>query len=215
MSRIVVKKLGLQDYLPIWQAMKSFTEQRSCECYDELWVLEHFPVFTQGLNGKPEHVLNPGSIPVIQVDRGGQVTYHGPGQVVIYLLLDLHRLGQGVRWLVDHIEQGVIDFLNERGIQANTYPNAPGVYVANRKIASLWLRIKRGCSYHGVSFNADMDLSPFHRINPCGHQGLKVTQLRDLGINMEWSKIADRLCAQLCQSLGYTSILENSEKILQ
>ena len=167
-------------YEPVWAAMRAFTAARGPDTPDELWVLCHQPVFTQGQAGKPEHVLAPGDIPVVQIDRGGQVTYHGPGQVVIYLLLDVRRSGIGVRDLVDRIEQSVIDLLAEVGIEARNQRKAPGVYVKDAKIAALGLRIRQGRSYHGLSFNVDMDLSPFSRINPCGYEGMPVAQLRDL-----------------------------------
>lgn len=168
------------DYLPVWDAMRRFTEFRTPQTPDEIWLLSHKPVFTQGQAGKPEHVLNPGDIPVVQIDRGGQVTYHGPGQLIVYLMIDVRRSELGVRELVERIEQSVIDVLNTYGIVAVNQRKAPGVYVNDAKIAALGLRIRRGCSYHGLSFNIAMDLSPFGRINPCGHQGLEVAQLSEL-----------------------------------
>lgn len=168
------------DYVPVWDAMRAFTAARTAETPDELWMLTHTPVFTQGQAGKSEHLLQTGDIPVIQIDRGGQVTYHGPGQLVVYLLLDVRRCGLGVRELVERIEQSVIDVLASHFIVAETQRKAPGVYVNGAKIAALGLRIRQGCSYHGLSFNIDMDLAPFARINPCGYQGMAVTQLREL-----------------------------------
>lgn len=168
-----------QDYVPIWEAMRHFTETRTDQTPDELWLLNHTPVFTQGQAGKAEHVLLPGEIPVVQIDRGGQVTYHGPGQLLAYLLLDVRRSGIGVRDLVERIEQSVIDVLAEYGVKGESQRNAPGVYVKGAKIAALGLRIRHGCTYHGLSLNIDMDLAPFARINPCGYAGLKVTQLYD------------------------------------
>lgn len=170
---------GLQDYPATWAAMRAFTDARDAETLDELWLLEHPPVFTLGQAGRPEHLLAPGSIPVVQTDRGGQVTYHGPGQLVVYLLLDLRRSGIGVKRLVARLEQSVIDLLAEHGVQAERRADAPGVYVAGAKIASLGLRVRNGCSYHGLALNVDMDLEPFSRINPCGYAGLTVTQLVD------------------------------------
>lgn len=201
---IIVRFLGLRDYLPVWESMQAFTQHRSVETNDELWLVEHFPIFTQGLNGDARHILDPGEIPIIKIDRGGQVTYHGPGQVVIYLLIDLQRRGLGVRRLVTHIEQALIGFLGRYEIEAKANPVAPGVYVAKRKIASLGLRVKRGCSYHGLAFNLNMDLSPFKCINPCGYQDLQMTQLADLGIDMEWRSTADQITDHLCEELGYS-----------
>lgn len=170
---------GLQDYLATFDAMRLFTDSRSPETPDEVWLLEHPPVFTLGQAGRREHLLDPGDIPVIQVDRGGQVTYHGPGQLVAYLLLDLRRVGFGVKRLVNMIEEAVIELLQTYGIQAARRPDAPGVYVDGAKIASLGLRIRNGCSYHGLSLNVAMDLEPFKRINPCGYAGLAITQVSD------------------------------------
>ena len=174
------RELGLVDYAETWQAMRRYTDQRTAASDDQLWLLQHHAVFTQGQAGKPEHVLTPGAIPIVQTDRGGQVTYHGPGQCVVYVLYDLRRSGQGVRWLVDVIEQSVIAALAAYGISAANRRDAPGVYVGDAKIASLGLRVRRGCSYHGVSLNVDMDTEPFSRINPCGYEGLRVTQLAQL-----------------------------------
>ncbi|MDX1492012.1 MAG: lipoyl(octanoyl) transferase LipB [Pseudohongiellaceae bacterium] len=167
-------------YEPVWRAMQSFTQTRDSETQDELWLLNHQAVFTQGQAGKPEHILAPGTIPVVKIDRGGQVTYHGPGQLVVYLMLDVRRRKLGVRDLVENIEGAVIDVLTEYGIDAQPDRKAPGVYVNSAKIAALGLRIRQGCSYHGLSFNIAMDLAPFGRINPCGYQGMPVTQLIDL-----------------------------------
>ncbi len=197
MKSVMIRKLGLQPYVPMWLSMQRFTMERTPETPDEIWAVEHPPVFTQGLNGKPEHLLAPAPIPVVAVDRGGQVTYHGPGQVVIYPLLDLRRLLWGVRDLVCALEQTVIDMLQNYGIQANNRPAAPGVYVGERKIASLGLRIRRGCCYHGLSVNVAMDLSPFRLINPCGYTGLQMTQLKDLGIDKTPDQIRDQLLTGL------------------
>ena len=182
MSRpLVVKQLGRQPYEPVWRAMQAFTDARGPDTPDELWMVEHDPVFTLGQAGRWEHVLVPGEIPVIPVDRGGQVTYHGPGQIVAYPLLDLRRLGIGVREYVNRIEQAVIDTLGHWNIVAVRREGAPGVYVADAKIAALGIRVRRGCTFHGLAFNVHMDLEPFDRINPCGHEGLRVTQVLDLG----------------------------------
>lgn len=170
---------GLQPYGETWQRMRAFTDGRDTGTPDEIWLVQHPPVFTQGVAGKVEHLLNPGDIPVVQTDRGGQVTYHGPGQLVVYPLLDLRRGGLGVRDLVTLLEQAVVEFLGCWGIDAAARPEAPGVYVQGKKIASLGLRVRRGCSYHGLSLNVNMDLAPFLRINPCGYNGLQMTQLAD------------------------------------
>ena len=173
--------LGRQAYEPVWRAMQRFTDARDQDTLDELWLVEHEPVFTLGQAGKPEHVLAPGEIPVLHVDRGGQVTYHGPGQIVLYPLLDLRRIGIGVREYVCRIEQAIIDTLDEWNIGGQRREGAPGVYVAGAKVAALGIRVRRGCTFHGLAFNIGMDLEPFHRINPCGYQGLQVTSMRALG----------------------------------
>lgn len=177
---IVLRELGQVEYQPTLQAMQDFTDSRSPDTPDELWLLQHPRVFTQGQAGKAEHLLHPGDIPVIQVDRGGQVTYHGPGQWVLYLMVDLRRRHDGVRDLVDLIERSIVMLLAEYGIEAKPRPEAPGVYVDGAKIASLGLRVRRGCSYHGLALNVDMDLEPFQRINPCGYAGLEVTSMARL-----------------------------------
>lgn len=200
MSRIV-KHLGLVDYSPTWQAMQVFTDQRNADTPDELWCLEHPPVYTLGLAGKPEHLIMPSSIEVVKCDRGGQVTYHGPGQLVVYLMIDFKRMGIGVRELVRRIEQSVIDLLGELGIEAYGDVNAPGVYVAGEKIASLGLRIKNGAVYHGLSLNVDMDLTPFSWINPCGYAGLKVTQLKNHGVSLTVTQTAEKLLPHLERNL--------------
>ena len=180
MSRsVVVRHLGCVAYEPTWHAMQHFTQNRDADTADEIWLLEHPRVFTQGQAGKAEHVLAAGDIPVVQVDRGGQVTYHGPGQLVAYVLVDVRRAGQGVRDLVTSIENSLLDLLAQYDIAAQAKPDAPGVYVGDKKIASLGLRIRRGCSFHGLALNVDMDLQPFQRINPCGYAGLHMTQLRE------------------------------------
>ncbi|KMJ53831.1 MULTISPECIES: lipoyl(octanoyl) transferase LipB [Vogesella] len=196
MSRLV-KQLGLVDYTPTWQAMQAFTDSRTQATPDELWCVEHPPVYTLGLAGKPEHLIMPSSIEVVKCDRGGQVTYHGPGQLVVYLLIDFKRMGIGVRELVRRIEQAIIDMLGELGIAAYGDVNAPGVYVGGEKIASLGLRIKNGAVYHGLSLNVDMDLTPFLWINPCGYAGLKVTQIKEQGVALTVAQAAERLLPQL------------------
>lgn len=198
-----VRELGLQPYEPTWQAMQRFTNQRDAATGDEIWLLQHAPVFTQGQAGKAEHLLLPGDIPVVQVDRGGQVTYHGPGQLVAYLLLDVRRLNIGVRELVTRIEQSLVDLLAGYGIEAMAKPDAPGVYVDGAKIASLGLRIRNGRSFHGLALNVDMDLEPFGRINPCGHAGLAMTQMRDLIGPLEFAEVSARLREQLVSHLDY------------
>ncbi len=196
-----VRRLGRVDYEPTWHAMQEFTATRTPETPDELWIVEHLPVYTLGQAGKPEHILEDVGIPIVQIDRGGQVTYHGPGQVVIYLLLDLARLKIKVRELVTAIEQGVIDFLAAHGVAAERRAGAPGVYVGEAKIAALGLKIKNGCSYHGLSLNVDMDLYPFTAINPCGYAGLKVTQTRDLGVPLTAHEAGERLSQHLLKHL--------------
>jgi lipoyl(octanoyl) transferase len=181
--------------------MQGVTAARDESTADEIWLLEHPPVFTLGQGGKPEHLLDPGDIPVVRIDRGGQVTYHGPGQAVIYLLLDLRRRGYGVKELVRRMEQAVIDLLAEHGVAAERRPGAPGVYVAGAKIAALGLRVRAGCCYHGLAFNVDMDLEPFRRINPCGYPGLAVTQCRDLGITGSAQTLGEKLAQKLMVNL--------------
>jgi lipoyl(octanoyl) transferase len=200
----LLRDLGRADYLTTWRAMQRLTEDRGPETSDEIWFLEHPPVFTLGLAGKMEHVLEPGDIPVIHIDRGGQVTYHGPGQLVVYPLLDLKRLKLGVRALVEAIENSVIATLEGFGIAAVSRREAPGVYTQDgHKIASLGLRVRHGCCYHGLAFNVAMDLEPFSRINPCGHSGLQMTQVSELGGPDKLSTVATRLKPHLLEYLGY------------
>lgn len=201
---LLLRDWGSHDYVPVWRAMQAFTEARDGEAADEVWLVEHPPVFTLGLNGRPEHLLAPGDIAVVHVDRGGQVTYHGPGQIVMYPLLDLRRHGLGVRALVSLLEDVAIEFLAARGIAAVARPDAPGVYVQGRKIAALGLRVRRGCSYHGLSLNVAMDLSPFSRINPCGYAEMEVTQLADCGVHMSPQEAGTELAGRLARRLGYT-----------
>jgi len=200
---LIFRALGEQDYLPVWQAMQRFTDTRTAGTADEIWLLQHRPVFTLGQAGKPEHLLCPGDIAVVKVDRGGQVTYHGPGQLVAYLLLDVRRADLSVRELVSRMEQSLIDLLAGYGISAVTKSGAPGVYVEEAKIASLGLRIRRGCSFHGLALNVSMDLEPFSRINPCGYAGLRMTQMRDFCPSIDLAEVSHRLRAQLCEKLGY------------
>jgi lipoyl(octanoyl) transferase len=202
-----VRLLGRVDYEPTWQAMVKFTATRTAETPDQLWVCEHPPVYTLGQAGKPEHLLFDNGIPLVKIDRGGQITYHGPGQVVIYLLLDLARRRLKVRELVTCIEQSVIDLLAEYGVLAIRLDGAPGVYVSQgdsvRKIAALGLRIRRNCSYHGLSLNVDMDLSPFLAINPCGYAGMAVTQTRDLGLALSPAQLSAQLLSHLAHQLEH------------
>ncbi len=197
------RELGEQGYVPVWQAMQRFTDQRDASTPDEVWLVQHPPVFTQGQAGKAEHLLLPGDIPVVKVDRGGQVTYHGPGQLVVYLLLDVKRLGFGVRELVSRMELCLIDLLAGYGIVAAAKADAPGVYVQGAKIASLGLRIRRGCSFHGLALNVQMDLAPFGRINPCGYAGLAMTQMCDHVAPIEFAEVSVRLRTQLVRHLDY------------
>lgn len=201
---LIVRHLGVVDYLPTLEAMRKLTAERDDTTPDEIWLLQHPQVFTQGQAGKPEHLLAPGDIPVIQVERGGQVTYHGPGQLVAYLMLDLRRLDLGVRELVTTMEQALVEVLASYGVEAAPKADAPGVYVSGDKIASLGLRVRRGCSFHGLALNVDMDMTPFQRINPCGYAGLKMTQLKDqLGTPPLFDEVAQRLEQALRQRLGY------------
>ena len=219
---LIIRRLGCQPYAPMLEAMQNYTDQRGPDSPDEIWLLEHPPVFTQGQAGKAEHLLSPGDIPVVKVDRGGQVTYHGPGQQVAYLLLNLKRLGIGVRELVTLMEQSLVELLAEYAITSYPKPDAPGVYVsenlaAEAKIASLGLRVRRGCTFHGLALNVDMDLSPFLRINPCGYAGLAMTQIADLyrseasrdstQIKPTLADVGERLQQILVRRLGYTQTL--------
>lgn len=198
-----VRWLGQQDYSEVWARMRRFTDTRGPETEDELWLLEHPPVFTLGQAGLPEHVLDPGPIPVISCDRGGQVTYHGPGQLVAYLLLDLKRTRLGVKQLVQRLERAVVELLAEYGVAARARADAPGVYVGEAKIASIGLRVRHGCSYHGVALNLDLDLAPFARINPCGYPGLAVTRLCDLGVALDARTAGERLSRHLARLLRH------------
>lgn len=200
---LIVRDLGLVSYQQTFQQMRDFTDSRNEQTADELWVLQHHPVFTQGQAGKAEHILNPGSVPIVQSDRGGQVTYHGPGQLVCYLLFDIKRKHLSIRDLVDGIENSLIRMLAEFSIKASAKSKAPGVYVQGKKIAALGLRVKKGRSYHGLALNISMDLEPFTRINPCGYAGLQVTDLAHLGVDEEFSVTTARLLTQIRQNFGY------------
>jgi len=199
---MIVKDLGLADYASTCQAMQDFTSSRQARTEDELWLLEHPPVFSQGSNGKEEHLLNLGHIPLVQSDRGGQVTYHGPGQLIAYTLFDLKRHGIGVRAMVTRLEQCVIRLLAEQGLSAYSDSDAPGVYIDGGKIASLGLRVKRGACYHGISLNVDMDLSPFLSINPCGYQGMEMIDLKGVGCNLTMAQVKQQFVAELTAQMN-------------
>ncbi|GIC77809.1 lipoyl(octanoyl) transferase LipB [Moritella sp. F3] len=203
---IIIRQLNRQPYSTVFDAMKAFTENRDENTEDELWFVEHDPVFTQGQAGKAEHMLATGDIPVVQADRGGQVTYHGPGQQVVYFLLDIKRRKLGVRALVTHIENGIVATLAESGVEAYPRADAPGVYVADKKVASLGLRIRKGRSFHGLALNVNMDLSPFLRINPCGYAGMEMTQTSDLGGATSLEEVQPKLVEHLCSLLEYTQL---------
>lgn len=191
-----------QPYRPVWAAMQAFTDARHADTPDALWLLNHAPVFTQGKNGRAEHLLAPGDIEVVAVDRGGQITYHGPGQIMAYVMVDLRRLGIGIRSLVSALEDAMVATLAGYGIDAFARPDAPGVYVGAAKIGSIGLRVRKGASYHGLALNVDMDLEPFSRIDPCGFHGLAMTQVADLGGPAELDRVADDLAAHLCKNMG-------------
>lgn len=197
----MLRQLGLQDYQTVWHSMQQFTAERTPETIDEIWITEHSPVYTLGLNGKHEHVLHAGDIPLLETDRGGQVTYHGPGQLVVYFLVDLRRLAMGPRQAVTLLENAMVNTLSQYGVSAQARADAPGVYVEGKKIGALGLRIKRGCTYHGLSLNNDMDLTPFQHINPCGYAGLQVTQLADFGINIHTHELAVPLVHHLIKAI--------------
>jgi lipoyl(octanoyl) transferase len=201
MSELIIRNLGHQAYEPVWRAMQEFTNSRDANTPDEIWFTEHDPVFTLGLNTAPEHLLAPGDIPVVQIDRGGQVTYHGPGQLMVYPLIDLRRAGLGVRELVTALEQSIVDLAAEFGIKASSNPEAPGVYVNGVKLASIGLRVRRGASFHGMAFNINMDLEPFSRINPCGYQGLEVTDFASLAGSDDIDTARERLLPHLLKHL--------------
>lgn len=212
MTQLVVRELGLQVYEPVWHAMQDFTNARDASTPDEIWFCEHESVFTLGLNTAPEHLLETGDIPVVQIDRGGQVTFHGPGQLMIYPLIDLRRGGLGVRDLVTALEQSVVDLAAEYGIDARSRSDAPGVYVEGVKIASVGLRIRRGASFHGMALNVDVDLEPFSRINPCGFKGLQLTDLARLGADSNLAVIREKLLPLLLQHLAMDHLLSSASR---
>lgn len=199
---MIVRQLETQDYIPIWNEMQSFTDNRDKDTPDEIWLVEHNPVFTQGQAGKEEHILAPGDIPIVKVDRGGQVTYHGPGQQMMYILLDIRRLKTGVRELVTALEQCIVNTLKKDGIEAYPKADAPGVYVNEQKVCSVGLRIRKGCSFHGLAFNVNMDLSPFQRINPCGYQGLEMTDSARLGGVDKMKDAGNAIVQEFCSLLN-------------
>lgn len=202
MTDVLIRSLGPTDYEPVWHAMQAFTDERDADTTDELWLTEHRPVFTLGVNTRPEHLLAPGDIPVVQVDRGGQVTYHGPGQLMVYPLIDLRRAGLGVRELVTALEQSGVELARDFGVEAESRCDAPGVYAGGAKFASVGLRVRRGASFHGMALNVAMNLEPFKRINPCGFAGLEVTDLRQLGIDLTLEDAGQRLMPHLLSNLG-------------
>lgn len=210
-SSLIVKHWGRQDYEPVWRAMHEFTDHRTEETQDEVWFVEHNPVFTQGQAGKAEHLLNTGDIPIVQSDRGGQVTYHGPGQIVVYFLINLRRKKLGVRDLVTHIENLVINTLKAYNIESAARPDAPGVYADGKKICSLGLRIRKGCSFHGLALNVNMDLTPFLRINPCGYAGMEMVQVSQLGGPAQIDVVEKQLLEELVALLDYEQVEFNTE----
>ncbi|MAD15619.1 MAG: octanoyltransferase [Alteromonadaceae bacterium] len=207
---VIIRQLGRRAYLPIWQAMQDFTDSRDNNSQDEIWLVEHAPVFTQGQAGKEEHLLAPGDIPVVKVDRGGQVTYHGPGQQMMYVLLNLKRHGLGVRTLVSALESCIVDTLKDYKVDAYPKADAPGVYVDGKKVCSIGLRIRRGCSFHGLALNVNMDLAPFQRINPCGYAGLEMVDCTQLGGPDSLAVAGPAIAEKLCSLLGIASV-ENKE----
>ena len=205
--RLIVRDLGLTDYVSVWEAMRVFTDSRQTSTLDEIWVTQHKRVFTQGQSGRPENIIDPGDIPVVLSDRGGQVTYHGPGQLVVYLMFDLRRMDLNIRVLVGGIEESIIDVLAGYSIGATRERDAPGVYVRGSKIGSLGLRVRRGCSFHGLSLNVAMDLEPFDRINPCGNVDLKMSQVKDCGGPSDLSVVAEDLIDRLSSRFQFTSLI--------
>ncbi|MEI6897565.1 MAG: lipoyl(octanoyl) transferase LipB [Psychromonas sp.] len=205
-NKLTLRYLGQQAYLETWQAMRDYTNRRDEHSTDEIWVVEHPPVFTQGTAGKPEHLLQQTNIPIVKSDRGGQITYHGPGQLIIYLLIDIRRKHFNVRSLVTIIEQGIIALLNDYNVHAFAKAHAPGVYVNDKKIASLGLKIRKGCSFHGLALNVDMDLSPFLQINPCGYAGLEMTQCKNEGMQLSVEALAPLLIEKMNDKLQYSQI---------
>ncbi len=213
MNKVLIRQFGLRRYPGVYKAMAEFTSRRDPRTADEIWCLEHEPVFTLGLAGRTEHLLDPGNIPVHKVDRGGQVTYHGPGQLVVYPLFDLKRRGTTIKRFVNLLEQSVIDFLAAFDLDAVRRKGMPGVYLADRKIAALGVRVRRGCCYHGLALNVNMDLSPFKRINPCGYPGLEVTQLADRGIRLSIDDAAESFLPCLLERFGYDEVETYDERV--
>lgn len=209
-QQLVIRQVDIDEYEQIWHAMQDYTDNRDESDFDELWLVEHAPVFTQGQAGKEEHLLNPGNIPVVKVDRGGQVTYHGPGQLVVYLLLDLRRRKLGVRDLVTKIEQAIVDLLAQYQIKAYAKADAPGVYVDECKVASLGLRVRKGCSFHGLALNVDMDMEPFLRINPCGYAGMAMVQTKQISGPQTVLEAGEKLSQILANSLASTEIIRQT-----
>jgi lipoyl(octanoyl) transferase len=210
-SKVICRDLGLQPYLSTWHAMQRFTHERKAKTIDEIWLVEHPPIYTLGQAGKTEHILAPGNIPIQHIDRGGQVTYHGPGQLIVYTLLDIRRLALSVRQLVTCLEQAIIQLLAELKISAYSISTAPGVYVHGAKICALGLRIRRGCCYHGLALNVDMDLEPYQQINPCGQPNLPITQLKNLGIDKDLAAIKALTVEYITKQLGYLEVRTWSE----
>lgn len=210
-KKLTIRRLGKQDYAPVWQDMHQFTDQRNDLTPDEVWLVEHNPVFTQGQAGKQEHLLNTGDIPVVQSDRGGQVTYHGPGQIVAYFLINLRRKKLGVRELVTHIENIIIETLAIFDIDSTARADAPGVYVGAKKICSLGLRIRKGCSFHGLALNVNMDLTPFLRINPCGYAGMEMVQVKDVNGPNNINEVEIVLMKKITELLGYDQVEYTTE----
>ncbi|WP_413477552.1 lipoyl(octanoyl) transferase LipB [Vibrio hibernica] len=210
-KKLTIRRLGKQDYAPVWQDMHQFTDQRDDLTPDEVWLVEHNPVFTQGQAGKQEHLLNTGDIPVVQSDRGGQVTYHGPGQIVAYFLINLRRKKLGVRELVTHIENIIIETLATFDIDSTARADAPGVYVGTKKICSLGLRIRKGCSFHGLALNVNMDLTPFLRINPCGYAGMEMVQVKDVNGPNNINEVEIVLMKKITELLGYDQVEYTTE----
>lgn len=210
-NALVIRQLGLQPYEPTWHKMQDFTSRRDASCDDEIWLLEHDKVFTQGQAGKAEHILNPGDIPVVQVDRGGQVTYHGPGQLIMYLMIDLRRNKLGIRDMVTIMEQAIVEVLESFGVKAFSKSDAPGVYVDQSKIASLGLRVRRGCTFHGFALNLNVDMEPFLRINPCGYAGMQMSNLADFVADLDQQVVIQRLCDFMIKKIGYNNVTYTSQ----
>ncbi|GBL03301.1 lipoate-protein ligase B [Glaciecola sp. KUL10] len=207
-NKVIVRDLGVQEYTPTWQLMQDFTDNRNESVIDEIWLLEHPPIFTQGQAGKAEHILAAGDIPVVQVDRGGQVTYHGPGQLMMYILIDVRRSKLGVRYLVDALEQCIVATLADDNILAYPKKDAPGVYVDEKKVCSVGLRIRKGCSFHGLAFNVNMDLSPFQRINPCGYAGMQMVDSQGLGGIADIKQAGQRVAQHFANALGIKQLIK-------